>query len=49
MFDLFLSLLSNKSDLIDVGIERAVARMQSVIEMRRYIRDMKVMPIKVSP
>ena len=45
----FSSLLLNRSDLIDVGIERAVVRMQSVIEMGRYIRDMKVMPVKVSP
>ena len=40
-FDFFIlpfsSLLLNRSDLIDVGIGRAVARMQSVIEMGRYI------------
>ena len=34
-------------DLIDVSIESAVAQMQSVIELGRYIRDVKVMPIKV--
>ena len=36
------------SDLIDRDIERAVAVMQSVIELGRYIRDIKVIPVKVS-
>ena len=37
-----------RSDLIDRDIERAVALMQSVIELGRYIRDIKVIPVKVS-
>ncbi|XP_050314029.1 isoleucine--tRNA ligase, cytoplasmic [Anthonomus grandis grandis] len=32
--------------LIDVNIERAVARMQSIIELGRVIRDRKTIPIK---
>ena len=43
-FDLFRC----RSDLIDREIERAVALMQSVIELGRYIRDIKVIPVKVS-
>ena len=37
----------HRPDLIDEWIEAAVAEMQSVIELGRYIRDVKVMPIKV--
>ena len=37
----------SRTDLIDSTIEKAVATMQSVIELGRYIRDVKVMPIKV--
>ena len=36
-----------RPDLIDESIESAVAQMQSVIELGRYIRDVKVMPTKV--
>ena len=43
-FDVFCC----RSDLIDRDIERAVALMQSVIELGRYIRDIKVIPVKVS-
>ena len=39
---------SRRADLIDQEIERAVASMQSVIELGRYIRDQKVIPTKVS-
>ncbi len=53
-FFLFFSLtivllcyLFYRSDLIDEGIEKAVATMQSVIELGRYIRDARVMPVKV--
>jgi len=35
-----------RKDLIDVGIERAVARMQAVIELGRVLRDRKTMPVK---
>ena len=34
------------SSLIDVEIERAVARMQSVIDLGRIIRERKTMPVK---
>ena len=37
----------SRTDLIDSTIEKTVATMQSVIELGRYIRDAKVMPIKV--
>ena len=37
----------SRTDLIDSTIEKEVATMQSVIELGRYIRDVKVMPIKV--
>ncbi len=37
----------SRVDLIDSSIEKAVAMMQSVIELGRYIRDVKVMPTKV--
>ena len=43
----FVFFFGNRPDLIDESIEAAVARMQSVIELGRYIRDVKVMPIKV--
>ena len=44
---LSLSVVNSRTDLIDEGIEKAVATMQSVIELGRYIRDAKVMPVKV--
>ena len=44
---MLLSLCVRRVDLIDQDIERAVSRMQSVIELARYIRDIKVIPIKV--
>ncbi len=37
-----------RPDLIDLDIERAVAGMQSVVELGRYIRDIKVLPVKVT-
>ena len=40
--------LPYRTDLIDEEIENAVARMQSVIELGRYIRDVKVLPTKVT-
>ena len=36
-----------REELIDVAMERSVARMQSVIELARVIRDRKVIPVKV--
>ena len=36
-----------REDLIDKDIEVTVSRMQSVIELGRYIRDRAVIPIKV--
>ena len=36
-----------REELIDVAMERSVARMQAVIELARVIRDRKVMPVKV--
>jgi isoleucyl-tRNA synthetase len=35
-----------RSDLIDVEIERAVSLMQNVVEAGRYVRDVRVVPIK---
>ena len=35
-----------RSELIDVDIERAVNRMQAVIELGRVLRDRKTMPVK---
>ena len=37
----------HREELIDVAMERSVARMQSVIELARVIRDRKVIPVKV--
>lgn len=42
----YLMLPQPNQDLIDDKIERAVSRMQSVIELGRVIRDRKTMPIK---
>ncbi len=50
-FPLFLppSLTSSlSSDLINENIENAVAKMQAIIELGRYIRDVKVLPTKVN-
>ena len=38
----------SRDELIDVNIERAVSKMQAVIELGRVIRDRKTMPMKVS-
>ena len=52
-FSLFLNCFAKKKhfllrpDLIDEVMERSVALMQSVVEAGRYIRDVKVVPIKV--
>ena len=35
-----------RKDLIDENIERAVSRMQAVIELGRVLRDRKTMPLK---
>ncbi len=37
-----------RTNLIDTGIEEALSRMQTVIELGRYIRDRKIVPTKVS-
>jgi len=42
----YLMIPQPRTDLIDVGIERAVARMQAVIELGRVLRDRKTMPVK---
>ena len=42
----YLMLPTPRKDLIHVNIERAVARMQSVIDLGRVLRDRKTMPIK---
>ncbi|KAK3103923.1 hypothetical protein FSP39_022930 [Pinctada imbricata] len=42
----FLMIPQPMENLIDVDIERAVARMQSVIELGRVIRDRNTLPIK---
>ena len=42
----YLLLPAPRKDLIDVDIERAVARMQSVVDLGRVLRDRKTMPIK---
>ena len=36
----------DREDLIDSKIERAVSRMQSVIELGRYLRDRNTIPSK---
>lgn len=42
----YLMLPSPNSKLIDLDIERAVSRMQSVIELGRVVRDRKTLPIR---
>ncbi|CAH0562644.1 unnamed protein product [Brassicogethes aeneus] len=42
----FLMLPTPNTKLIDLNIERAVSRMQSVIELGRVLRDRKTIPIK---
>ncbi|CAH2009791.1 unnamed protein product [Acanthoscelides obtectus] len=42
----YLMLPQPNKDLIDVTIERAVSRMQSVIELGRVVRDRKTIPVK---
>ncbi|XP_046393549.1 isoleucine--tRNA ligase, cytoplasmic isoform X2 [Ischnura elegans] len=42
----YLMLPEPKSDLVNVEIERAVSRMQSVIDLGRVIRDRKSIPVK---
>ncbi|KAK3601599.1 hypothetical protein CHS0354_027846 [Potamilus streckersoni] len=42
----FLLIPEVRDDLIDVHIERAVSRMQSVIELGRLVRDRNTLPIK---
>jgi isoleucyl-tRNA synthetase len=42
----FLMIPTAKQELIDEGIERAVARMQAVVDLGRVLRDRKTMPIK---
>ena len=42
----YLMIPSPRSDLINEDIERAVARMQAVIDLGRVIRDRKTMPVK---
>lgn len=41
------SALCCRDTLIDQAIERAVQRMQSVIELGRVVRDRKTLPVKV--
>ena len=47
-FSTFCWLTICREDLINKDIERSVARMQSVIELGRVVRDRKTMPVKVS-
>ncbi|XP_070558772.1 isoleucine--tRNA ligase, cytoplasmic-like [Ptychodera flava] len=42
----YLMIPQPRSDLIDKGIENAVATMQTVIELGRVIRDRKTLPLK---
>lgn len=42
----FLMMPTSNKSLINENIERAVARMQAVIELGRVVRDRKAMPIK---
>lgn len=42
----YLMLPKPNESLIDINIERAVSRMQSVIELGRVVRDRKTIPIK---
>jgi len=42
----FLMLPTAKQNLIDLNIERAVGRMQAVVDLGRVLRDRKTMPIK---
>jgi len=38
----------SRESLIDVNIETAVSRMQTVVELGRVIRDRRTLPMKVS-
>jgi len=38
----------NRESLIDVTIETAVSRMQTVVELGRVIRDRRTLPMKAS-
>jgi isoleucyl-tRNA synthetase len=42
----YLMLPTARQELIDEGIERAVGRMQAVVDLGRVLRDRKTMPIK---
>ncbi len=42
----YLMIPQPRTDLINEAIERSVARMQSVIELGRVLRDRKTMPVK---
>ena len=42
----YLMIPEPRKDLIDENIERAVSRMQAVIELGRVLRDRKTMPLK---
>ena len=42
----FLMIPGPRTDLIDEDIERSVARMQSVVELGRVVRDRRTMPVK---
>ncbi|KAJ3008171.1 isoleucine--tRNA ligase [Thoreauomyces humboldtii] len=42
----FLAFPEAKKEYFDVDIERSVGRMQGVIELGRYIRDQKTLPLK---
>ena len=42
----YLMIPEPRKDLIDEDIERAVSRMQAVIELGRVLRDRKTMPLK---
>ena len=43
----FLAFPEVKKEYFDEDIERAVSRMQTVIELGRFIRDQKTIPLKV--
>jgi len=42
----YLMLPAARKDLIDEGIERAVGRMQAVVDLGRVLRERKTMPVK---
>ena len=44
----FLMVPRPREELIDTEIERAVSRLQSVIELGRVSRDKRTLPVKVS-